>query len=148
MPHHINQEDPIQNFRQQEGQDVEQTLEQLLLRALLNPETTSTTTTKLMDSPGDGTISKTIEGTTISPAGTPEEIKQTNIYQLDDGTSTSGIVRCQTCSGIVKEANLQRCGCGRTVCVIPECGKTDSNNNWYCSDWHKFLGGFLGINLR
>ena len=96
----------------------------------------------------NGLILETKEGTVLNKAGFIEDIKEESSYMLDDGTSLNGIVRCQTCHGVVKEENLERCGCGKTCCVRPGCGKfSKSTGRWYCCKWHAFLG-YLGIGLR
>ena len=133
---------------QQTNQNIEPSLEQLLMNLILNPMRMSTTRAKLMDNQNNGLISETKEGIVLNEAGFIEDIKEENIYMFDDGTSLKGIVKCQTCEGIVKEENLKRCGCGKTCCVRPGCGKfSESSGNWYCCNWHAFLG-YLGIGLR
>ena len=133
---------------QKGDQNIEQSIEQVLMNLIMNPLRMSTTQTQLVDIQNNGLISETKEGSFLNKAGFIEDIKQDSIFMLDDGTSMSGVAKCQTCNGIVKEENLKRCGCGKTCCVIPRCGKyLESKDKWYCSSLHAFLG-FLGINLR
>lgn len=135
--------------RQQSNQNLDATLEQVLMRHILNPTGLKTTRAVLVDISSDGVISETREGTLINEAGILEEIRQENIYMLDDGTSMNVVVRCQTCNGIVKEQNLRRCPCGKTCCVRQGCGQNvdGSTETLYCSGWHAF-SGWLGFSLR
>lgn len=133
---------------QQPNQSPEQTLEQLLMNLVLNPMEKSTTRTQVAPNPNNGVVTETKEMTMLNEAGFMENVKQENIYMLDDGTSMNGVARCQTCGGIVKEENLKRCGCGKTCCVRPGCGKfSEKKNEWYCCSSHQFLR-FLCIPLR
>ena len=63
MPHHITKGDP----------NIQQSLEQLLMRLLINPNSKSATITKLMDVSKDGTLSESFEKTTFNEDGTSEE---------------------------------------------------------------------------
>lgn len=143
------QEDIIQHLNhRQHNQPPDQTLEQLLMNLILNPQSTSTTRTRVVGNSNNGIISETKEGSRIHEAGFIEDIKEDRIYMLDDGTSLSGVARCQTCGGTVKEENLKRCSCGKTCCVRPGCGKfSEAKGEWYCCNSHHFLR-FLGIPLR
>jgi len=148
MSNNISIEDIVRLMQAgQGGQELEQSLEQLLMSQLLNPVQVSTARTLLANISRNGVISECREGSIINSAGVLEDIKEVKVYMLDDGTSTSGIVRCQTCGGIVSEKNLKRCDCGRTCCVRPGCGKyLRSKDSWYCCRKHAVLG-FLGLNL-
>ena len=149
MSEDLSPEEMLKIRQQENNQDINQapetSLESTLMSFLANPERMSKTIKQVIDRPSNGKISETVEGTILTPNGL-EDIKQENIFMLDDGTSMIGIAQCQNCGSIIKEENLKRCGCGKTCCVVQGCGKV-SNNHWYCCAWHSFLG-FFGIGLR
>ena len=150
MSENMSPED-IRNFvnRQQADQNLDATLEQLLMKMLLDPTRLKRTRSILMNISSEGVISETLEATLINEAGILEEIRQENIYMLDDGTSRSGVVRCQTCYGVIDQSSLRRCQCGKTCCVRPGCAMySESKNEWYCCGWHDFFRGVFGMNLR
>lgn len=150
MSDEMTPEDILQFMEAQKRQlHPEENLEQLLMKMLLNPTRLKTTRSVLMDVTSDGVISETREGTVLNPAGFIEELSENRLVMLDDGTSMSGVVRCQTCNGIVKEQNLRRCACGKTCCVRQGCGQggDGSMETLYCSGWHAFYG-WLGFSLR
>jgi len=116
---------------------------------IINPTRVKISKTNLTDFNGNSIpIKQSSDGSTINPAGFPEETESEDVFLLDDGTSLCGITVCQTCKGVIKEENLRRCKCGKTCCIIKGCGKYSKyRDEWYCSGLHKFLGE-LGINLR
>ena len=148
MSEDIKREEILKYLQQQGNQNLDANLESMLMSLILNPLKMSTIRTQLMDNLNNGVISETMEGSVLNEAGIIEDKKPVNMYMLDDGTSLNEVVRCQSCGGLVKEKNLYRCPCGKTCCVRENCGKTDSNGRWYCSSWHRFLGGTFGMNLR
>lgn len=150
MSEEMTPEDILQFLnRQQTGQDLDSSLEQILMRQILNPTRLKTTRSILVDVTPDGIISEIREGTVLNPAGFIEELAENRLVMLDDGTSMGGVVRCQTCDGIVKEENLRRCGCGKTCCVRQGCGQNVNGlaETLFCSGWHAFFG-WLGFGLR
>lgn len=113
----------------------EQSLEQSLMNQIINPASIKRTRTNLIDNFGrKATISETRTAGFINDKGVYEEMQEDNIRMLDDGTSTCGVVICQTCGAVVKEENISRCKCGKTVCVRPNCGWKVSGKK-YCSFW-------------
>ena len=152
MSDEMSPEEILQFVNQQQAdQNLDASLEQVLMRHILNPTRLKSTRTVLVDVNSDGVIFETREGTVLNPAGFIEEIKEDRFFMLDDGTSTSpsGITRCGTCQGVVKEQNLRRCPCGKTCCVRQGCGQSvdGSTETLYCSGWHSFFG-WLGFGLR
>jgi len=109
------------------------------MNQILNPVQLKTKRTNLIDQKEHKKlISETRTASFINEKGFLEEIEENNIRMLDDGTSTCGVVICQTCGGVVKEENIRRCTCGKTVCIRPGCGyKTD--NKWFCGFWHSLI---------
>jgi len=137
------------NPMQQQNQNIEPTLEQLLMQLLLNPAQLKTFKKNLTDFKGNKiVIAQSQEESSINPSGYLDATNSEDIVLLSDGTSLCGITVCQTCGGVVKEENIRRCKCGQTCCIRKGCGKySKSKNEWYCSRWHKFLD-WLGFNLR
>ncbi|MHB9141993.1 MAG: hypothetical protein ACYC25_08980, partial [Paludibacter sp.] len=133
----------------QNSQNSDAILEKILMQLVLNPARIKIQKKNLTDFNGNTVaIAQSIEGTAINPAGFPTEEVCEDVFVLDDGTSLCGISVCQTCGGIVKEENIRRCECGKTICLRRGCAKYSAyKNTWYCCSWHKFLGN-LGINLR
>lgn len=144
-------EDEIEKIleQQQNNQNNEPNLEALLTNLIINPTRIKIKKTNLTDFNGNSIpIKQSSDGSTINPAGFPEETESEDVFLLDDGTSLCGITVCQTCGGVVKEDNLRRCKCGKTCCIIKGWGKHSKyRDEWYCSGLHKFLGE-LGFNLR
>lgn len=80
--------------------------------------------------------------------GSIQDVKYENIPVLDDGTSLTGITRCQNCQGVIKEENMKRCVCGLTVCVRAGCAKySKSKDQWYCCTSH-MIRDSLGLSSR
>ncbi len=108
MTEDINKEEILNIIQQQQNnQNIETNLEDMLKALLLNPSRMSTERTQLIDNLHNGVISEIKEGSVLNASGFIEDIKQENIFMLDDGTSLGGIVKCQTCSGIVKLERLK-----------------------------------------
>jgi hypothetical protein len=64
----------------------------------------------------------------------PETKDGREIVIIGDGTAFTGTERisaCQKCGKIVREENLRRCECGRTVCLRKGCGKI-YGGKWFC----------------
>lgn len=143
-------EEDIQRIvnQQQDNQNIELSLEQLLMQLILNPARLKIVRMNLTDDNGNPiVISENREGTSISEKGFPQEIQENNSFMLDDGLSTQEIIQCQNCKGIIHISSLRRCVCGKTCCLRTGCGKVSRSGQWYCSSWHKFLC-VLGFNLR
>lgn len=77
-------------------------------------------------------IFETSRETVLNDAGMPETIFTNKPRVLDDGSSITGVTRCQTCRGIVRIKSLHRCPCGRTCCVARGCGIV-WGGTWFCS---------------
>jgi len=135
--------------QQQSNQNPEMTPEQFLMNTLLNPVRMKTTRNNIMDTENNSIVtSESREGSIINQDGYIEEIIENNVFMLDDGTSTSGIVQCQSCYSVIKEENTRRCSCGKTCCLIPGCGiYLKSTQTWYCCLLHAILG-FFHISIR
>ncbi len=117
-------------------EDVE--LKDALTSLLLNPNTANIKLSRLSANPSN-VLSETRTRTRINSRGDTEEIQEEIIHisMLDDGTSANrnGIVICQTCGATVREENIKRCPCGKTVCVRPRCGYKAISEKWFCSFW-------------
>ena len=75
-------------------------LEQLLINTILNPVWMKTKKKILIDCQGNNeVIAGTREGSIPHSSGFTEEVNDEYIPMLDDGTSTCGIVICQSCGG-------------------------------------------------
>lgn len=124
-------------------------IEQLLIKTILNPVWLKTKKKYLTDCQGNNeVIAGSREGSLPHSSGFTEEINDEFIPMLDDGTSSCGIVICQTCGGRVKEENIRRCVCGRTCCLREGCAKySEEKEEWYCSNKHKIMRS-LGFSLR
>lgn len=139
---------------QQDNQNPDQSLEQMLIEKLLNPEEKTVKRLRLIEDPNSPIVTQVREEIVVNQEGFPEKIEEEtiNVSTLDDGTpmNTYGICRCQSCHKLVSAENLSRCLCGKTSCVM--CGRFDVKRRiWYCSFWHKLLGkiyGFLGFGFR
>ena len=154
MNQNFSEEDLLNIIREQNNQNPESNLEQELMNLILNPNEVSTTRIKLVETPVSGMLSEVREGVMLNPAtGNIEKIQEQIIYfnSFDDGSTMNefGILRCQNCGNLVREENTTRCLCGRIICISENCAKWSGLRNlFFCSKWHKFLGGTLGINLR
>ena len=69
--------------------------------------------------------------TVLNKAGMPEAVTTNLNFILGDGTSMTGVTRCQKCSSMVSSKSLHRCRCGRTVCLTRGCGKV-WGGKWFC----------------
>ena len=145
-------EDEIKRIleQQQNNQNTESiSLEELLIQLFLNPARVKTFRVNLNDVDGNPiVISENREGTSINEKGVSLEIQENISYMLSDGLSTTDIVQCQACKGIIHLQSLRRCPCGLTCCISRGCAKySKSRDQFYCSSWHKFLDE-IGFNLR
>lgn len=138
----------------QDDPDMESSIQQELINQLLNPIELNSSRLRIVEEPENGVVSESREGVIINAEGYPEKIKEEtiNVMMLGDGTSLNpqGIVRCQTCSRLIKEASLSRCLCGKTVCIM--CARHNGKYDiWFCGRIHKFLWRLyriFGIDFR
>lgn len=132
----------------QRGIASPQTVEEMLLQLVLNPNRLKIERTILAQQVEGGVLGESREGTVMNAQGFLEEVKEQKFFMLDDGTSTSSVVICQTCGGTVKESNLKRCPCGQTVCLRKGCARGGKHSEqWFCCTAHRFLY-FVGFSLR
>ena len=148
-----DQDEEVVRLVEPEVPSQDDMLEQLLMNLILDPVKTSIKRVRVVDGPSNGVLVETKQGLFIGPDGHLQEVEEEVIYlnALDDGTPMNqyGLSRCQNknCGCLVKEDNLTRCPCGQIVCI--NCARWSSLTElWYCSAWHRFLGGRLRLNLR
>jgi len=84
------------------------------------------------DGNNEDVIFETSRETILNGAGMPETTFTNKSHILKDGSSTTGVTKCQTCHGIVSIKSLHRCPCGRTCCVSRGCGIV-WGGTWFCS---------------
>mgnify|MGYP001563187116 FL=1 len=75
---------------------------------------------------------ETSNETILNNAGMPETVIINKPRILGDGSSITGVTKCQTCQKIVRVKSLHRCPCGNTCCVTRGCGKV-WGGTWFCS---------------
>ena len=145
----------MNNHNEQEGSDAagfsgigrsHLSAEDFLKMFILNPLRMKTTIRRIMNSRHSRITFIRREGSRISREGFVEDIDEETNCVLDDGTSSCGIVVCQTCGRTISHKNLKRCICGRTCCICHGCGVFFSGK-WYCSRMHAFLDT-MGLPLR
>lgn len=106
--------------------------EGLMKMILSNPISSKRKRVVLNDGKKEEVIFESSRQTVLNNAGMPEtEVINENVV-LDDGSSITGVSRCQKCQGLVRIQSLHRCPCGRTVCLRRGCGKV-WGGRWFCS---------------
>jgi hypothetical protein len=131
----------------------EESIEKMLMKMILNTvELKSEVDRHEVKSNPFGILKQTREGMFVDPQTGAQHRSKQNIKYVatyKDGTPAgdSGLVKCQNCGEIVSVENLERCPCGKTVCII--CGiYIEKYDCWFCCRKHAVFGGTLGINLR
>lgn len=107
-------------------------LENFLKQFKTNPISAKRQRVVIGDGSSEEVLFETSKQVVLNDAGVPEVVLTKRPRILDDGSSITGVSRCQKCQGLVRVKSLRRCPCGRTTCVRRDCGKV-YGGIWFCS---------------
>lgn len=109
-------------------------LENFLKQFKSNPISSKRERVVIGDGNKEEVLFETSKQIVLNDAGVPETILVKKPRILDDGSSMTGVTKCQSCQGIVRDVSIHYCECGKTCCRKRGCGKVWFGA-WFCSFW-------------